>query len=120
MEEGTVACEVCLDTGKAFYRDNAYRAYSEVTEAIEEIRKTITKKVPKAVAVVEGGVLTAVIGDAPIDIHVIDYDCEDDDPDDCYEIPQSNGKTATAMAYIGEIFEEDAKRVKELLTAINR
>ena len=120
MEEGTTACVVCLDTGKAFYSDNIYRAYSEVTEAIEEIRKTIEKKAPKIVAVISGGVLQSVIGEAPIDLHVIDYDTDGEDPDDCYEIPQEDGRTDLAYAYIGEIFEEDAKRTKELLTAINR
>ena len=78
------------------------------------------KEIPKAVAVIHGGVITSVIGDSPIDVHVIDYDCEGEDPDDCHEIPQGNGKTETAVAYIGEIFEEDEKKVKELIQATNR
>ena len=44
MEEGVVACEVCLDTGKVFYKDNIYRAYSEVRDAIKEIKGSITKR----------------------------------------------------------------------------
>jgi len=119
-EEGTVACEVCLDTGKVFYRDNIYRAYDEVKEAIKEIRKTIEKKAPKVIVVIDGGNVSAILGDSPIDAHVIDYDVEGQDSDDCHEIPQGEGKTEMAVAYQGEIFEEDADRTYELLEAINR
>lgn len=75
---------------------------------------------PKVVAVVSGGVIQSVIGDSPVDLHVIDYDYEDEAPEDCHEIPQGDGTTETAYAYIGEIFEEDEERTKELIKSINR
>ena len=89
-------------------------------EAIKEIRKTIEKKAPKVIVVIDGGNVSAILGDSPIDAHVIDYDVEGQYPDDCHEIPQGEGKTTTAVPYIGDIFEENADRVNELLTAINR
>ena len=119
-EEGEVAAEVCMDTGKVFYRDNIYRSNNRVQEAIKGVQADVKMTIPKVVAVVNGGVITSVVGDAPIDIHVIDYDHEGEDPDDCYEIPQDGDNTETAVAYIGEIFEEDADRTYELLEAINR
>ncbi len=120
-EEGTVAAVVCNDTGKVFYRDYIWASYEQVTTAIQEVVDQVQKpKVPKIIAVVNGGVITSVVGDAPIDIHVIDYDCEDEDPELCHEIPQGEGKTEMAVAYQGEIFEEDADRTYELLEAINK
>ena len=79
-EEGTVACEVCLDTGKVFYRDNIYRAYDEVKEAIKEIRKTIEKK-PVTVIKVQEGRVTDVISNTDQEFIVADLDvecCEED------------------------------------------
>ncbi len=120
-EEGEVAAEVCMDTGKVFYRDNIWRLNETVQKSIKEVLSQVKKpKVPKIIAIVNGGVITSVVGDAPIDIHVIDYDYEGEDPDDCYEIPQDGDKTETAVAYIGEIFTEDADRTYEIIESINR
>ena len=40
-EEGVVAAEICLDTGKVFYRDSKYRSEPMVKETINLITKTI-------------------------------------------------------------------------------
>ena len=121
---GEVACVICGDTGKTFYRNPDFMQVKEVVSAVEavqaKVKKALEAKAPKLVAVISGGILQSVIGEAPVDLHVIDYDCEDEAPEDCYEIPQGNGRTETAYAYIGEIFEENAERTKELLNAINR
>ena len=40
-EEGVVAAEICLDTGKVFYRDPKYRSEPIVKETIHLITKSI-------------------------------------------------------------------------------
>ena len=119
LEEYEVACEVCLDTGKIFYRDNIHRLNSEVQEAIKEIRETIKKKSPKVIAVIQGGILQNVLSDQDLDLVTIDYDFEDD-PEDGVEIPQGSGKTALAYVYEGSVFEKSPERVEEILTAIKK
>jgi hypothetical protein len=44
LEEYVVVGEICLDTGKVFYRDSICRLFSEITEAVEEVRSSIIKE----------------------------------------------------------------------------
>lgn len=70
---------------------------------------------PKAVVVVEGGVITSVIGEYPVDVTIVDYDVQDDEG--TIEIPQGDDKTAPANVW-GWATDIDPKRVKEIMNLI--
>jgi hypothetical protein len=121
-EEGTVACEVCLDTGKAFYKDNIYRSSRKVKEAIEEIRKTIVKKKPTVVVKVVGGNVTDVFSDTDLELDVLDFDTEmssEEDQEDMKKIPDSYGKIQDAYLYCSGILEVNTDEAKAVFKALN-
>jgi len=104
-EEGTVAAEVCLDTGKVFYRDNLYRV-DKIEEAIAEIRKTIVKKIPKVVITISGGNFQDYVSSEDVEVALIDFDVEyasDDDEIQPKDIPFSVEDGRVEKAYASEV-----------------
>jgi len=120
-EEGTVACEVCLDTGKVFYRDNLYRGLKEIKTAIEEIRKTIVKKIPKIVVTISGGCLQLVNSSEEVEVAMIDFDTQGTDEEQLKQIPYSvtdnRMEPAIANEYELDIIV-DEERINQLFKII--
>tara|TARA_B100000767_G_C19647187_1_gene485098 strand:+ start:231 stop:695 length:465 start_codon:yes stop_codon:yes gene_type:complete len=122
-EEGTVACEVCLDTGKVFYRDNIYRAYDEVKEAIKEIRKTIVIKKPKIVITIADGALETVYSSVDVEVALVDFDTDGEtDEERLKQIPYSTTDSRVHTAYANEHTVEpgdvNPERVNQLFEII--
>lgn len=123
-EVAEVACEVCLDTGKAFYRDNIYRASEEVQEAIAEIRKTIKK--PQIVITISGGNFQDYVASQAVDVALIDFDTEYSSTDDEIQpknIPFSVEDNRMEKAYASEVHADDdninPERVEQIFKIIN-
>jgi hypothetical protein len=127
-EEGTVACEVCLDTGKAFYKDNIYRSSRKVKEAIEEIRKTIVKKKPSIIVKVArgcakevGGCVKEVNSSVEIDFILVEFDTNGTDEGQLTSVPHSNEDAELVYSIVDEYkveVEVDEERVDQLLKII--
>ena len=73
---------------------------------------------PKAVVYVEGGVVQGIVTDIPMEVAVVDYDVEYSDPEDQFEMPQGDGKTAPAVGSRREA-EIDPARVVAMLSAVD-
>jgi len=120
-EEGSVACVVCLDTGKAFYRDYIYSTYEIVTDAIKEIQASIEK--PKVVVTINGGGLGKVESSIEIEIAVIDFDTNGEtDETRLTQIPYSitDNRVVASYAsgyeqYPGEVSKERVNQLFEII-----
>jgi hypothetical protein len=69
------------------------------TDALCERLKGDVRPYPQRVIIaLEGGLVSGVVADQPIVLRTIDYDVEGVPEDELTEIPQGNGRTASAVA----------------------
>jgi hypothetical protein len=73
-------------------------ASDEAIDALcERLNIDARHTLPRIVVAIEGGLVSGVVGDRPISLLTIDYDVEGADEDEISEIPQDDGRTASAV-----------------------
>ncbi|MHB1644363.1 MAG: hypothetical protein ACYCS8_17225 [Acidithiobacillus sp.] len=73
---------------------------------------------PRIVIIMEGGVITALLSNLPIETAVIDYDVDDADTEDLKSIPQGPVlPPSDAVAHVEVSEATCAKRLTELFNA---
>jgi len=78
----------------------------------------MSTKIPKAIIIIVGGIITSVLCNTHIDITVVDYDTDSGDEEDFKEIPQSDGSIEPAYVYKGEVLEVNPLKVTEILESL--
>ena len=76
----------------------------------------VSRVIPRIVVIVEGGVVTDVLSDTPLDVEVIDYDIDGHDRSD--DVIKT--EAGEAIVYSGEVFSPDIKPLDGIWDSIQR